>query len=53
MVILILHVPFVESEHLLPLYKLISQPIYFNFSSNVILHVSKPDLIAIRNIKAF
>jgi hypothetical protein len=34
-VILILHVPFVEAENLLPIYKFISLPIYFNFSSKV------------------
>jgi hypothetical protein len=34
-VILILHVPFVETKHLLPLYEFISIPIYFNFSSNI------------------
>jgi hypothetical protein len=34
-VILILHVPFVEAENLLPLYEFISPPIYFNFTSNV------------------
>ncbi len=34
-VILLLHVPFVETENLLPLFEFISLPIYFNFSSNV------------------
>jgi hypothetical protein len=34
-VILILHVPYVENENLLPLYEFISLPIYFNFSSNI------------------
>ncbi len=55
MVILILHVPFVEAENLLPLYEFISLPIYFNFSSNVsvIPDVSKSDLIAIGNTEAF
>jgi hypothetical protein len=54
-VILILHVPFVETENLLPLYEFISLPIYFNFSSNVsvIPDIGKSDLIAIGNTKAF
>jgi hypothetical protein len=54
-VILILHVPFVEAENLLPLYEFISLPIYFNFSSNVsvIPDVGKTDLIAIGNTEAF
>jgi hypothetical protein len=54
-VILILHVPFVEAENLLPLYEFISLPIYFNFSSNVsaIPDVGKTDLITIRNTEAF
>jgi len=54
-VILILHVPFVEAENLLPLYEFISLPIYFNFSSNVsvIPDVGKSDLIAIGNTEAF
>jgi hypothetical protein len=54
-VILILHVPFVEAENLLPLYEFISLPIYFNFSSNVsvIPDVGKSDLIAIGNMEAF
>jgi len=55
MVILILHVPFVEAENLIPLYEFISLPIYFNFSSNVsvILDVRKSDLIDIGNTEAF
>jgi hypothetical protein len=54
-IILILHVPYVETENLLPLYEFISLPIYFNFSSNVsvILDVGKQDLIAIGNTEAF
>ena len=54
-VILILHVPFVEAENLLPLYEFISLPIYFNFSSNVsvVPDVGKQDLIAIGNTEAF
>ena len=54
-VIHILHVPYVETENLLPLYKSMSLPIYFNFSSNVsvIPDIGKQDLIAIGNTKAF
>jgi hypothetical protein len=54
-VILILHVKYVETENLLPLYEFISLPIYFNFSFNVsvIPDVGKQDLIAICNIEAF
>jgi hypothetical protein len=54
-VILILHVPYVETENLLPLYEFISLPIYFNFSSNVsvIPDIGKQDLIAIGNTEAF
>ncbi len=54
-VILILHVPFVETENLLPLFKFISLPIYFNFTANVsvIPDVGKADLIAIGNTEAF
>jgi hypothetical protein len=54
-VILILHVPFVEAENLLPLYEFISLIIYFNFSSNVsiIPDIRKTDLIAIGNTEAF
>jgi hypothetical protein len=54
-VILILHVLFVETENLLPLFKFISLPIYFNFSPNisVIPDVGKADLNAIGNTKAF
>jgi hypothetical protein len=53
MVILILHVVFVEAENLLPLYEFISLPIYFNFLSNVsaIPDVGKSDLIAIGILK--
>jgi hypothetical protein len=55
MVILILHVQYVETENLLPVYEFISLPIYFNFSSNVsvIPDVGKQDLIAIGNTEAF
>jgi hypothetical protein len=54
-VILILHVPFVETENLLPLFEFISLPIYFNFTANVsvIPDVGKADLIAIGNTEAF
>jgi hypothetical protein len=54
MVILLLHVPFVETENLLPLFEFISLPIYFNFSSNVsiIPDIGKTDLIAIGNTEA-
>ena len=55
MVILILHMPYVETKNLLPLYEFISLPIYFNFSPNVsvIPDVGKQDLIAIGNTEAF
>jgi hypothetical protein len=55
MVIIILHVPFVETENLLPLFEFISLPIYFNFTANVsvIPDVGKADLIAIGNTEAF
>jgi len=55
MVILILRIPFIEAENFLPLYKFISLPIYFNFSSNVsiILDIEKSDLIAFGNTEAF
>jgi hypothetical protein len=54
-VILILHVLYVETENLLPLYEFISVPIYFNFSSNVsvIPDVGKQDLITFSNTEAF
>ncbi len=53
MVILILHVLFVEAENLLPLYKFISLPIYFSSNVSVIPDVGKTDLIAICNTEAF
>ncbi len=34
-IILILHIPFVEAAHLLPLYEFVSLPIHFNFSANI------------------
>jgi hypothetical protein len=54
-VILILHVPYVETKNLLPLYEFISLPIYFNFSSNVsvIPDIGKQDLITLGNTEAF
>jgi hypothetical protein len=54
-VILILHIPYVKKENLLPLYEFISLPIYFNFSLNVsiILDVGKQDFIATGNTEAF
>jgi len=56
-VILILHVPYVETENLLPLYEFISLPIYFNFSSNVSVigdngDIGKQDFISIGNTEA-
>jgi hypothetical protein len=54
-IILILHVPFVEAEHLLPLYEFVSLPIHFNFSANisVVPDVGRADLIAIRDTETF
>jgi len=54
LVILIL-IPFVETENLLPFYEFISLHIYFNFSSDVsiIPDVGKPDLIPIGNTETF
>jgi hypothetical protein len=48
-IILILHVPFVEADHLLTLYEFVSLPIHFNFSSNisVMLEVGRADLLTI------
>ncbi len=34
-IILILHVPFIEADHLLTLYEFVSLPIHFNFSTNI------------------
>jgi hypothetical protein len=53
--ILIIYVPFVETENLLPLYKFISILIYFNFSSNVsvIPDFGKSDFIITANTEAF
>ncbi len=54
-IILVLHVPFVEAEHLLPLYEFVSLPIHFNFSANisVVPDVGRADLIAIGDTKTF
>jgi len=54
-IILILHVPFVEAEQLLPLYEFISLPIHLNFSANisVVPDVGRADLIAIGNTETF
>jgi hypothetical protein len=54
-IILILHVPFVEAEQLLPLYEFVSLPIHFNFSANisVVPDVGRTDLIAIGDTETF
>jgi hypothetical protein len=54
-IILILHVPFVETEQLLPLYEFVSLPIHFNFSANisVVPDVGRADLIAIGDTETF
>jgi hypothetical protein len=54
-VIIILHVPFVKTEHLLPLYKFVSLPIHFNFSANISVtyDISQADLIAIGDTEIF
>jgi hypothetical protein len=54
-VIIILHVPFVKMENLLPLYEFVCLPIHFNFSTNIsiIPEVSQADLIAVSHTKAF
>jgi hypothetical protein len=54
-IIWILHVPFVEAEHLLLLYEFVSLPIHFNFSANISIvpDVGQPDLIAIGNKETF
>ncbi len=54
-IILILHVPFVEAEQLLPLHEFVSLPIHFNFSANisVVPDVGKADLIAIGDTETF
>jgi hypothetical protein len=54
-IILILHVPFVEAEQLLPLYEFISLPIHFNFSANisVVPDVGRANLIAIGDTETF
>jgi len=54
-VIIILHVLFVKTEHLLPLYKFVSLPIHFNFSANISVtyDISQADLIAIGDTEIF
>jgi hypothetical protein len=54
-IILILHVPFVETEQLLPLYEFVSLPIHFNFSANisVVPDVCRANLIAIGKTETF
>ncbi len=54
-IILILHVPFVEADHLLMLYEFVSLPIFFNFSSNisVVPEVGQADLLAIGDTNSF
>jgi len=54
-IILILHVPFVETDHLLTLYEFVSLPIHFNFSANisVVPEVGRNDLIAIGDTNSF
>jgi len=54
-IILILHVPFVEADHLLTLYEFVSLPIHFNFSANisVVPEVGRADLIAIGDTNSF
>ena len=54
-IILILHVPFVEADHLLTLYKFVLLPIHFNFSANISIvpEVDRADLIAIGDTNSF
>jgi hypothetical protein len=54
-IILILHVPFVDAQQLLPLYEFVSLPIHFNFSANisVVPDVGQADLIAIGDTETF
>jgi hypothetical protein len=54
-IILVLHVPFVEAEHLLPLYESVSLPIHFNFSANisVVPDIGRADLITIGDTGTF
>ncbi len=54
-IILILQVPFVEAEHLLPLYEFVSLPIHFKFSANISIvpDIGWADLIAIGDIETF
>jgi hypothetical protein len=54
-IILILHVPFVEADHLLTLYKFVLLPIHFNFSSNisVVPEVGQADRLSIGDTNSF
>ncbi len=55
-IILILHIPFVEAQQLLPLYEFVSLPIHFNFSAaniSVVPDVGPADLIAIGDTANF
>jgi len=54
-IILILHVPFVEADHLLTLYEFVSLSIHFDFSANisVVPEVGRADLIAISDTNSF
>jgi hypothetical protein len=54
-IVLILHVPFVEAQKLLPLYEFVSLPIHLNFSANisVVPDVGRADLIAIGDTETF
>jgi hypothetical protein len=54
-IILILHVPIVEADHLLTLYEFVSLPIHFDFSANisVVPEVGQADLIAIGDTNSF
>jgi hypothetical protein len=54
-IILILHVPFVEADHLLTLYEFVSLPIHFNFSANISIvpEVCRADLLTIGDTKLF
>jgi hypothetical protein len=53
--ILVLHLPLVSPHNLMPLYKFIPLPIYFNFSSNVSLtpEVGNINMIAVRHLKLY
>ncbi len=53
--VIILHIPFVKNNNLLPLYEFVSLPIHFNFSAkvSVIPEVGQNNLIAMRLTKLF